>query len=236
MVDRISYKEFKDELLLSLAVLANGETSKFLNPLDAAKKIEERHSSSWVMSAAKDLRDSGFLTGQTYLSGGGSYALSGPGLERAEEIASERAADLYELIDEANAFPLGDEHGNNIVDEKGNSILVQLDPWKEPASSIIQIDHVAPDFKSLDRALRDQIEVLRGDNSLLAEGPEASQRLAELEAGKALLKAEQADASLIKRLLIPSLTWFSKKVGDEAASTAIQALIGIVLAWLATKI
>ncbi|MGK9053112.1 hypothetical protein [Neorhizobium petrolearium] len=236
MTQRLSYREFKDELLLSIAISTSGETNKFVNPEEVASRIQERYSPTWVMSAATELRDTGYLTGQTFLSGGGSYALLGAGLERAEEIAGEKATDLYELIDEANAVPLADERGNILTDEHGNSLLAQIDPWKLEAPQVIQIDHVSPDFKSLDRALRDQIEILRGDNSLLAEGAEAGQRLAELEAGKALLRADQADASLIKRLLIPSLTWFSKKVGDETVSTAIQALIGILLAWLGTKI
>ncbi len=236
MADRISYREFKDELLLRIAVATNGETNKFVNPQDAAQQIEENYSPTWVMSAAKELSDSGYLTGQTFLSGGGSYALLGPGLERAEEVAGERATDLYELIDEANAFPLADDQSNTLTDDKGNRLVYQVDPWDQIETSIVKIDHLSPDFKSLDRALRDQIDVLRGDNALLAEDAEAGQRLAELEAGKALLRADQADASLVKRLLIPSLTWFSKKVGDETVSTAIQALIGILLTWLGTKI
>lgn len=236
MADRISYREFKDELLLRIAVATNGETNKFVNPQDAAQQIEENYGPTWVMSAAKDLSDSGYLTGQSFLSGGGSYAMLGPGLERAEEVAGERATDLYELIDEANAVPLADDQGNTLTDDKGNRLVYQVDPWDQIETSVVKIDHLSPDFKSLDRALRDQIDVLRGDNALLAEDAEAGQRLAELEAGKALLRADQADASLVKRLLIPSLTWFSKKVGDETVSTAIQALIGILLTWLGTKI
>lgn len=236
MKDRISYREFKDELILTIAILVGGETGKFVDPEEASRQIQEGYSPTWVMSAAKELSDSGYLTGQTFLSGGGSYALLGPGLERAEEVAAERAADLYELIDEANAVPLSDDQGNTFTDDQGNRLVAHVDPWENLETSIVKIDHLSPDFKSLDRALRDQIDILRGDNSLLAEGSEAGQRLAELEAGKILLKADQADASLIKRLLIPALTWFSKKVGDETASTAIQALIALLMTWLSTKL
>ncbi|CAD7026491.1 hypothetical protein REJC140_02386 [Pseudorhizobium endolithicum] len=181
------------------------------------------------MSAAADLTEMGYLTGTTFLSGGGSYALLGAGLERAEEVAGEKATDLYELIDEANATPLADEHGNILTNENDNSLLVQIDPWEAEPPQVIQIDHLSPDFKSLDRALRDQIEILRGDNSLLAEGAEAGQRLAELEAGRILIKADQADGNLVKRVVIPALRYLLEKATDEVTKTGIRRIIDLVM-------
>lgn len=140
MADRISYREFKDELLLRIAVATNGETNKFINPQDAAQQIGEKYSPTWVMSAAKELSDSGYLTGQTFLSGGGSYALLGPGLERAEEVAGERATDLYELIDEANAVPLADDQGNTFTTDKGDRIVYPVDPWEPHPANPLEID------------------------------------------------------------------------------------------------
>ncbi|MBB3398827.1 hypothetical protein [Rhizobium sp. BK060] len=53
--------------------------------------------------------------------------------------------------------------------------------------------------------------------------------MAELEARRALLNAEQADAALVKRILLPALKWLSKKVAEEAAF-GIQKIIALVLA------
>lgn len=67
---------------------------------------------------------------------------------------------------------------------------------------------------------------------MIEGGAEAQQRIAELEAGKILMNAEQADAGLIRRLLLPSLIWFAKKVRDESASALIKKLIALVTAFL----
>jgi hypothetical protein len=232
MQDRLSFREFKDELLLNIAILTKGETNKFINPSDAAERIEEKFSATWIMSAAEEWRSVGYLHGQTFLSGGGSFALTGAGLEHAEEVADERAADLYELIDEANAVPLADTQGNTLTDDQGNRLVVHVDPWENFEPSIVKIDHLSADFKSLDRALRDHIEVFRGNNELFADNPEAGRHLAELEAGKALLKADEADRNLVKRLLLPALTWFVKMARDETAKALAKKLIDDVMGWI----
>lgn len=229
MTNRISYREFKDELLLRIAVLTNGETNKFVNPEDAAGQIEEKYSPTWVMSAATELRDSGYLTGQTFLSGGGSYALLGPGLDRAEEVAGERATDLYELIDEANALPLADDEGNTLTDDQGNRLVFQVDPWERLAPHVVRVDHLSEDYKALDRALQDQIEIMRGNNAVMAESAEGRQRLTELEAGKILIKADQADGNLVKRVLLPALRYLLEKAADEATKIGIRKIIDLVV-------
>lgn len=221
---RISYREFRDELLLSIAIMTQGETNKFVNPEDASRRIRETYSPSWQMSAVKDLRDDGYLTGKTFISGGGSYALLGAGLERAEEIANEQATDLYDLIEEADAASLPDGLDNRFG-EHGNT-------WEGSETDVIKIDHLSPDFRSLDRALRDHIEIFRGNNELLADSPEARRHLAELEAGKALLKADEADRSLVKKLLLPALTWFVRMARDETTKALIKKLIDDVSKWL----
>lgn len=231
MQDRLSFREFKDELLLNIAILTGGETHKFVDPGDAAERIEEKFSASWIISAAEEWRSIGYLNGQTFLSGGGSFALTGAGLEHAEEIADERAADLYELIDEASAVPVADAHGNTLTDDHGNRLVVHVDPWEKLEISIVKIDHLSPDFKSLDRALRDHIDIFRGNNELFADNPEAGRHLAELEAGKALLKADEADRNLVKRLLLPALTWFVKMARDETAKALAKKLIDDVTSW-----
>ncbi|MGV1803284.1 hypothetical protein ACQZ6A_15545 [Agrobacterium vitis] len=228
VVDRLSYSEFKDELLLRIAVAANGETNKFVNPQDVAQQIEEKYSPTWLMSAAKDLSESGYLTGRTYIGGGGSYALNGLGLERAEEVAGERATDLYELIDEANAIPLTDDEGNTLTTDQGDRLVYQVDPWETLPANIVQIDHLSEDYKALDRALQDQIEVMRGNNALLAESAEGRQRLTELEAGKILIRTDQADGNLVKRVLLPALRYILEKATEEATKIGIRRIIDLI--------
>lgn len=229
MTDRISYREFKDELLLRIAVATNGDTNKFVNPQDAAKQIEEKYSPTWVMSAAKELSDSGYLTGQAFISGGGSYALLGPGLERAEEVAGERATDLYELIDEANAVPIADDRGNTLTTDQGDHLVYQVDPWETLPTNLVQIDQLSEDYKALDRALQDQIDVMRGNNALMAESAEGRQRLSELEAGKILIRNDQADGNLVKRVLLPALRFLLEKSADEVTKIGIRKIIDLVM-------
>ncbi|MDX0849164.1 hypothetical protein GOD74_12155 [Sinorhizobium medicae] len=235
MTGRLSYREFKDEFLLNFAVIAQGEIGKFINPIDAVKDIQERYSPTWVMSAAEELRDTGYLSGETFLSGGGAYALTGAGLDHAETIADARAADLYELIDEQSAMPISDDKGNTLVNEVGDRIVLDSDPLAHDGSpAIIKVDYLSHAYKDLDRELQTRIQELRGDNALIAgEGPEARQRLAELEAGKLLLSAGQAEIGLVQRLLLPSLSWFAKKVRDEGTSALIKKLIAMVETFLA---
>lgn len=222
MTERLTYRDFKEELILNFAVATRAETGKFINPEDVAAQIKQDFQRSWTMAAVKELSDIGVLNGKTFISGGGSYALTGKGLERAEEIANERAFDLYDLMKD------GSDEGYVIGDPDQGFVI------GEPAPVlIIQIDHLSEAFKELDRELNARIQELRSDNELMVNGgAEARQRIAELEAGKTLINAEQADAGLVQRLLLPSLTWFAKKVRDESASALIKKLIALVVAFL----
>lgn len=232
MQERLSFREFKEELLLNIAIMTKGETNRFINPTDAAGRITDKFSETWIMSASEELRSVGYLHGQTFLSGDGTFALTGAGLEHAEEIAEERGADLYELIEEADAVPLLDAQNSAIISDQGNPIVYHIDPRENAETSIIKIDHLSPDFKSLDRALREHIEIFRGNNELLAESSETGRLIAELEAGKALLKADEADRNLVRRLLLPALTWFARMARDETAKALVKKLIDDVIGWL----
>lgn len=232
MQERLSFREFKDELLLNIAIMTEGETNRFISPTDAAGRIMERYSETWIMSASEELRSMGYLHGQAFLSGDGMFALTGAGLEHAEEIAETRAADLYELIDEPSAVPLAHDQGEALTSDQSYQLVHDSYPSVDVKVSIIKIDHLSPDFKSLDRALRDHIEIFRGNNELLAQSPEAGRLLAELEAGQALLKVDEADRNVLRRLLLPALTWFAKMARDETAKALAKKLIDDVMGWL----
>ncbi len=230
MTDNLSYREFKDEFLLHFAVKTGANTGVRINPEDAAELINDTFQRSWIGSATKDLSDDGYLHGQTFLSGEGSYSLTGRGLERAEEIADAQAADLYELISELGASPITDDKGNALVDDQGNKIILFTGgPNSEDDADIVTIDPLSQAFKELDEQMAITIRDLRGNNTLVENGgAEASQRIAELEAGKALLRAEQADRHLVKRILLPTLSWLLKKVADETAKLGIQKIIVLI--------
>lgn len=233
MVDRITYTDFKEELLLNMAILVRAETAKYIEPAKAALMIKERFSPSWTLEAARALKEDGLLKGSAYLGGGGSYALTGDGLQRAEEIATNHGTDLYELIDEDIADGLVDDEGNPLTDEHGNQLMIVPDPWSDNAAhDIMPIDHMSLAYKELDEALRERIDELRANNSFMAIGPESGQRISELEAGRALLKADQADRSLLERVLLPALKWIAVKVTDEAASKLIGRLLELLVAFL----
>lgn len=216
MVERLSYTDFKSELLVAIAVAVEGDLDTDFLVNDVAKTIDGRFPNSWIPEAVRELARERLIGDVLLGTHGDAHHLTGSGLRAAETAANERGSDIYELMDEA------EERGPFHVDA---TAIVEAAP--------ITIDRSSEAFKQLDEALRERIRELKGDNELIAEGgAEVSQRLAELEAGNRLLQADQADAGLIRRLLLPSLAWFAKKARDEATSQLIKKLIALVLDFL----
>lgn len=227
MTERLTYSEFKEELLLKIAIAVKADTSTRIDPSALKDRIQGLFRDSWIESTMSDLENDRFISGSLLVGGGGSYHLTGYGLQEAERLAIERGTDVYELIDESeeqqsetDSYVIGDPDAGYVIGEP-------------EATSIVKIDNLSEAFKELDRELHARILELRSNNELMMEGgAEAQQHIAELEAGKILINAEQADAGLVRRLLLPSLTWFAKKVRDESASALIKKLIALVVAFL----
>ncbi len=230
MASRLSYREFKDEFLLAFAVASEADTSKRLNPLEVATLVTDSYQQSWISAATKELADLGYIAGQTFLDGSGSFTLSGSGLDRAERLAHEGGSDLYEMIGDTPPLALVDETDNVLTDDEGRHLVLDYnEPTGAVPARIVKLDPLAQAFKELDEHMADTIRDLKGSNSLSAsDDPEVGQRLAEIEAGRVVLKAPQADANLFKRLVLPALTYLAKKVTDETVKVAIQKLIALI--------
>lgn len=232
----ISFREFKELVLLNFAVSVGADTSVNKDPAEAAALVRASHPGSWIYEAVEILAADGLLKGMRLLSGEGSYSLTGKGIERAEEIALAQGTHLHELIQaERGIFSTVDENGQALSSEDGNA-LVGITSGPVQSHNIIKLDPLSIAFRELDEQMAITIKDLRGNNALIEfNGPEASQRLAELEAGRALIKADQADGGLVLRVLLPSLNWLGKKVADETAKMAIQKLIALVIAMFTTS-
>lgn len=131
------------------------------------------------------------------------YVLTEAGLEEAERVSRILGLSLWDEIDrfEANG-------GRQNVVETGR---------------LIPLDRNSPTYIEVESEVRNTIRKIRSDNELMAT-PEGSQRVAELEAGKALIQADQVNEGLVKRTLVPSLLWATKKL-DEGAGVAIKLAI-----------
>ena len=63
---------------------------------------------------------------------------------------------------------------------------------------------------------------------------ELKQRLAEIDAGKKLLEAPQANVNLVRSLIVPALQWIGEKIADNIVAVIIGPLIIFLLTWLLT--
>jgi hypothetical protein len=214
MVDRLSYKEFKREFLFKVAVMTKADPEDRIDVSDVAANIEGNFPTAWAETAATDLASESKLSHNPMI--GASYvSLTGFGLEMAEEYGNRIAYDLWEAIDDFQAEDAGEAAGTST----------------ELSGPVIIIDHMSEVFQGIEADIRETIRVVRSKNALM-DDPEVAQKVAELEASHALIKAPQADSGLIRRLLVPTLLWLGKKMGDEAAKALISRLIAEVTKWL----
>jgi hypothetical protein len=214
MGDRLSYKEFKSEFLFKVAVMTKADPEYRIDVSDVAAKMEGSFPAAWAETAASDLAGEAKLNHNPMI--GASYvSLTGFGLERAEEYGNSIAYDLWEAIDDFHAAGTAEAAGTVI----------------EASGPVIAIDHMSEVFQGIEADIRETIRVVRSNNELM-DDPEIAQKVAELEASSALMKAPQADSSLLRRLLIPTLLWLGKKMVDEAAKALISRLMAEVTKWL----
>ncbi|RYC17650.1 hypothetical protein [Ciceribacter ferrooxidans] len=176
--------------------------------------MEGNFPSAWAETAASDLASEAKLNHNPMI--GASYvSLTGFGLETAGEYGNSISYDLWEAID--------DFHETEPAGSEGGAV--------ESSGPVIVIDHMSEVFQGIEADIRETIRVVRSKNELMSD-PDLAQKVAELEAGHALINAPQADSNLLRRLLVPTLLWLGKKMGDEAVKALISRLIAEVTKWL----
>jgi hypothetical protein len=216
MAERLSYKNFKVEFLFRLAVMAKADPDVRLDASEVASQVEGKFPTAWADMAASDLAADAKLINSPMI-GANYVSLTGFGLEEAEEYGNSIAYDLWEAIDDFHKA----EPVEAVVTPVGMS------------GQTIAIDPMSDVFQGIEADIRETIRAVRSQNELMSD-PEVVQKIAELEAGHALIQAPQADSSLLRRLLIPTLLWLGKKIGDEAAKALISRLMAEVTKWLST--
>ncbi|KFC75627.1 hypothetical protein FG93_00649 [Bosea sp. LC85] len=212
--EKLSYSEFAKHLLVQLAISTEGDTTRFATAATVARLVPGIYSRSWPLEAAKELADEGLLRINALLGDGTSVTITGRGLRAAEEYAAELHYDeIHEEIEQAQ----------------------QATNPAPPA--VIQLDRSADAFKALDAEMGRVIAELRGSNSLSADTPrEASQRVAELEAGRKLLDAEQIDRGLAERLLLAPLRWAASKASEEVLKKGVGLALNAVASFFGFKL
>lgn len=209
--EKLSYDEFSKHFLVKLAILSQGDTARQVRSSAIASQIAGSFPPDWAREASRELADDGLARNFASLGQVSILTITGRGLREAERRAAE----------------LG-------FDEIQDEIEQQAETAKP---SIVTLDHSADAFKALDAEMARVIAELRSSNSLNAGAPaEASQRVAELEAGRKLLEAEQIDRSLAERMLLDPLRWASLKTAEEVLKNGVAAALKVVAAYFGFKL
>jgi hypothetical protein len=219
----MSFKGFKEELLVGLAVVSNAKPTFSEEAFEVAKKRKLEFRDGWLRQAVKSLDQDGFIRATYFLAGGENLgmpvSITGDGLQLAEEIANSNGFDLYEEISEFNAA----------TSAQGKTIETLV-----PASDrIVRIDHNSTQYKSVVRDIEQVKQYALKSNSLREEfGEVLDQKLAEIEAGERLIQAPQANADMVRSLLVNSLKWLGEKIADHAIGVLVAAVLATVVGWL----
>lgn len=227
--ERLTYVDFQEHLIFQIAVLAQADFHYPFYVKDAAAQIDGRFPDSWVETTTAKLEKSRFLavasapddeldelveSSKSFVerfrdaqarkgTSRTQYVLTEAGLVAAEQASQYLGRSLWEEMDQFEA-----DGGRENVRETGR---------------VVTLDRSSPAYVEVESEVRDTIRRIRSDNELMAT-PEGSQRIAELEAGKALIQADQVNEGLVKRTLVPPLLWAAKKA-DEGAGLAIKLAI-----------
>ncbi|MHC2021474.1 hypothetical protein [Methylobacterium sp. CM6247] len=215
-MERLSYSDFKKLFLIEIALTSEGDTSKSFNPGKIASNIEGKFPNSWIKEAEQDLKLSQYCDGRTWLNGS-TVSITGRGLEEVEDYLAQFG--FGELNEEISKRDAEAQKSNEETSEH------------EENAYIIKIDRTDEKFKQIDAQVANIIKELKNNNSVMSEyGAIGSQRIAEIEAGRVLMQAEQVNINLLERVLVDSLKWFMQKIKDEGVKTIInQAILALLL-------
>jgi hypothetical protein len=101
----------------------------------------------------------------------------------------------------------------------------------------VRLDHNAPEYHKASDALVQTIEAVRSNNEYRATDPEdRDQRIAELEAGARLLKAERVRPHAVKVVPLDCLKYLAKRFADEWVGEVAKAAVKAFLTLIATHL
>lgn len=227
--ERLSYSEFQRQFLVYAAILTSADFDKEIAVEEVSAMIEGKFPSSYPHAAAKELMDSRRLAGFETLSDQ-KIKLTPTGLEFAEEYATRLGIDLDEAIDEHEAAK-----ANDFADVDAAPLAAELKRLERRLSSAPDEVRVIvfhdDEYRQLIETLKAAIKTVRANNELMDDS-EGSRRVAELEAGHALLQGKEADVSLTRRLVLDPLAWLAKKIGTETVNTAAKTAVTWFFKWL----
>jgi hypothetical protein len=106
----------------------------------------------------------------------------------------------------------------------------QTSPSIPAADGVVSINHNSADVQDLTEKLGELEAAVETSNSLRGEA-DFDQNLAELSAGRRLLRAASVRLSALRAVLVPALKW----LGDHVAGTAIGILVAAVVVLLASQ-
>ena len=96
---------------------------------------------------------------------------------------------------------------------------------------MVRIDHNSQEIREINGKLDQVIESVVESNSLSVDADEKAQRVAELEAGKRMLEAPQAERGLLERLFVPVLKWIAEKSAEQVIATLVITLLTLIAAY-----
>jgi hypothetical protein len=216
----MSFKDFKEELLMAIAITTEGKPTVQMEAMEVAQLRNLTFREGWLRQAVKSLEDLGHISVAMFMGGGENLGMrvriTGKGLEEAEELFEKAGFDLDEAIDEYAA-------------EKNGT-----PPSVIPAADrIVRIDHNSRQYDEVKDKIETVENAARMNNSLNSNhSDELGQRLAEIEAGKKLLAAPLTNTTLIKSLLFPALKWIGEKIADNIIAAIIAPLLLVLLTLL----
>jgi hypothetical protein len=228
--ERLAYADFQRHLVVRIAVLAGADFERPVFAEDAAIHIDGRFPASWIATVAIKLMEKGLIqvSGATEE---GLFDIIGSNLslpEKLKELSArkEMSRPQYALTE---AGLVEAEKAARLL---GFSLWDEIDRFEERGGSenipetgrLVMLNRISPNYVEVEKKVRDTIQIIRSDNELMSS-TDGAQRVAELEAGKALIQADQVNEGLVKRVLVPSLLWAARKMRDEASGTAIKILV-----------
>jgi hypothetical protein len=243
--DRLSYPDFRKELLFAFAVYVEGDFDRRAYPADAAKLINRKFQHSWIKTGAASLSESEFLLLRSSVSDDGFSVFDDKlsTVDRLRQLGHKdtTAPEPYSLTEKGylEAAQFGRYQGRVLENEMDEFIAAGgpeslSSDGDIDTSIIVTIDRNSNEFREVEKSVDEALNTLSSSNTLMSD-PDGSRRQAELKAAKALLLGEKINVSLFKKVVIPALQWLAAKVGDEGSSMAIQAAITYALIWIASK-
>jgi hypothetical protein len=245
MEERLSYTDFRKELLFAFAVYVEGDFDRRAYPAEAAKLINRKFQNSWIKTGAASLSENEFLQLRSSASDDGFSVFddSLSTVDRLRQLGHKDTAapEPYSLTEKGylEAAQFGRYQGRvleNEMDEfiaAGGPESLSSDEGID-AGVVITIDRTSEEFLEVEKSVDAALNTLSASNALMSD-PDGSRRQAELKAAKTLLLGDKVNVSLFRKIVIPALQWLAAKIGDEASGMAIQAAIALALAWIASK-